>query len=197
MIPAHTSSWYNQPFGGVSDEGYSASGLLRFPPPAVGGCHRPQRFAARVKNLDLLSIQGVPDRDHPNGNSTARPLARPRRSPKPSPSPLRWLLPLALIVVAGIGGGWWWMHVEESSQARRDAGTPRANITGPRPGRRPIHVEVVHPQKGGIVRTSTQPGSVHWFEAAELYAKISGYLKEQSVDIGDRGEAGPAPGRHR
>ncbi len=37
---------------------------------------------------------------------------------------------------------------------------------------------------------SAQAGSVHWFESAELYAKISGYLKEITVDIGDRVKEG-------
>lgn len=51
-------------------------------------------------------------------------------------------------------------------------------------------VEVVNPAPGGLERTTTQPGSVHPFEFADLYAKVSGYLKTQSVDIGDRVKAG-------
>jgi RND family efflux transporter MFP subunit len=49
-----------------------------------------------------------------------------------------------------------------------------------------LPVEVAHPRQGGIQRTTTQAGSVHAFEHAALYAKVSGYLKEQNVDIGDR-----------
>jgi HlyD family secretion protein len=47
-------------------------------------------------------------------------------------------------------------------------------------------VEVVRPQEGGLERITTQPGSVQAYERARLYAAVSGYLKTQSVDIGDR-----------
>jgi HlyD family secretion protein len=39
-------------------------------------------------------------------------------------------------------------------------------------------------------RTTNQPGSVSSYQYADLYAKVSGYLNEQSVDIGDRVEKG-------
>jgi HlyD family secretion protein len=48
-----------------------------------------------------------------------------------------------------------------------------------------VKVEVVKPHKGGIARTTTQPGTVESFESARMYSKVSGYLKEQHVDIGD------------
>ena len=48
-----------------------------------------------------------------------------------------------------------------------------------------VRVEVVHPGAGGLSRSTTQAGSVHAFEHAELYAKVSGYLTNQTVDIGD------------
>ena len=49
------------------------------------------------------------------------------------------------------------------------------------------HAEVVdtlHPTAGGMARTTVQPGSAHSFQSAGLFAKVSGYLKTQSVDIG-------------
>jgi HlyD family secretion protein len=49
-----------------------------------------------------------------------------------------------------------------------------------------VSVEVVKPSQQGLGRKTTQPGSVHAFEYAELYAKTSGYLGKQNVDIGDR-----------
>jgi len=52
------------------------------------------------------------------------------------------------------------------------------------------HVEVVLPTKGGIERKTAQPGSVHSFETVELYAMVSGYLKNQAVDIGSRVKKG-------
>jgi HlyD family secretion protein len=49
-----------------------------------------------------------------------------------------------------------------------------------------VRVEVAHPLKGAMPRTSTGPGSVQAFESAQLVAGASGYLKTQTVDIGDR-----------
>jgi len=53
-----------------------------------------------------------------------------------------------------------------------------------------VRVQVVKPQPGGLARSTVQPGSLHAFEWAALYAKVSGYLKTQQVDIGDRVKRG-------
>jgi RND family efflux transporter MFP subunit len=50
----------------------------------------------------------------------------------------------------------------------------------------PLAVTVVQPRKGALTRLTTQPGSVQAFESVELFAKVSGFLKTQDVDIGDR-----------
>ena len=47
-------------------------------------------------------------------------------------------------------------------------------------------VETVRPSKGGMRRTTVQPGTVVGFESVDLYAMVSGYLKTQVVDIGSR-----------
>jgi RND family efflux transporter MFP subunit len=53
-----------------------------------------------------------------------------------------------------------------------------------------IGVEVVHPTDGGIERICVQPGTLEPYEAADLYAKASGYLSfkdlEAIVDIGSK-----------
>jgi RND family efflux transporter MFP subunit len=49
-----------------------------------------------------------------------------------------------------------------------------------------VVVNVVHPHEGEMDRTTKQPGSVQAFESVQLYAGVSGFLKAQSVDIGDR-----------
>jgi RND family efflux transporter MFP subunit len=54
----------------------------------------------------------------------------------------------------------------------------------------PVKVEVAKPSPRGLGRRATQPGDVHVFESADLYSKVSGYLAEQSVDIGDRVKRG-------
>lgn len=53
-----------------------------------------------------------------------------------------------------------------------------------------VSVEVASPRKGGLPRTTIQPGSVHAFEEADLYAQAYGYLKELNVDIGSRVKKG-------
>jgi RND family efflux transporter MFP subunit len=54
----------------------------------------------------------------------------------------------------------------------------------------PTRVAVVKPQTGGIARISEQPGTMESFDFADLYAKISGYVKHQTVDIGSKVSAG-------
>jgi RND family efflux transporter MFP subunit len=53
-----------------------------------------------------------------------------------------------------------------------------------------LRVNVVKPKKGGMARATTQPGTLHAFEYANLYAKASGYLRAQVVDIGDTVQKG-------
>jgi multidrug resistance efflux pump len=103
--------------------------------------------------------------------------------PKATSSRAGWLLLLALIVVAGSVGAWWTLHERKGEHRSHASGAETGGGEASPGASESLRVEVCHPQKGGITRTSTQPGSVHWFEMAELYAKVSGYLKEQSVDI--------------
>ena len=51
-------------------------------------------------------------------------------------------------------------------------------------------VQVVHPEKGKMPRETRQPGTVLSFESAKLHAEVSGYIKEQTVDIGSRVKRG-------
>lgn len=53
-----------------------------------------------------------------------------------------------------------------------------------------LKVKVVRPRKGGLTRTTTQPGVLHAFEYADLHAKASGFLTSQIVDINDTVERG-------
>ena len=43
------------------------------------------------------------------------------------------------------------------------------------------------PTKGGMEKTTNQPGTIRAFEFAPLYSKVSGYLKELNVDRGATG----------
>ena len=51
-------------------------------------------------------------------------------------------------------------------------------------------VTVSHPKSGGIPRISEQPGTMESFDFADLYAKISGYVLKQTVDIGSKVKVG-------
>ena len=53
-----------------------------------------------------------------------------------------------------------------------------------------MRVETVSPTKGGLIRRTSQPGSAHSFESANIYAKVSGFLTVQNVDIGSRVKKG-------
>jgi RND family efflux transporter MFP subunit len=90
-------------------------------------------------------------------------------------------LALILSVVAGLGAGGWFAFARGKSGANgSDHSDEHAR---PAPS---VTVEVVSPRAGGIDRVCVQPGTVEPFESADLYAKASGFLVEQKVDIGSR-----------
>ena len=65
-----------------------------------------------------------------------------------------------------------------------DAGSPL------QAGAEPVRVRTVVVACKELARTSTQPASVHPFFRAEIRGRVSGYVKELSVDIGDAVQAG-------
>src|SRR4051812_49104554 len=81
------------------------------------------------------------------------------------------LLFLGLAALAGCGRG-------HSGNGNHDDSEPVAKG-------KPVVVSYVHPKSGVFERRSTQPGSVQAYESVNLYAKVPGFLKSQSVDIGD------------
>jgi len=91
-----------------------------------------------------------------------------------------WFVAAVFLVMAGAGA----YYLSGAGQTKP---TPRGGEHSGEPrSAAALPVEVTHPRPGGIERTTTQAGSVHAFEYAALYAKVSGYLKVQNVDIGDR-----------
>ena len=112
-------------------------------------------------------------------------------TPLSSPTPLpprtrRPLWPWALAVAAAGAGAWSW---QSHRQSPTDADGRHAEGGERRPAGA-TNVEVATPRRGGIDRVSVQPGTVEPFEAADLYAKVSGFLDEQSADIGKRVKKG-------
>lgn len=83
----------------------------------------------------------------------------------------------------------WGREHGHKTSPHHEAGTSASGETAS-PGEPGVRVEVVHPERGGLTRTSSQIGSVHPFQQADLYAKVSGYLKWQEVDIGSKVKKG-------
>ena len=94
----------------------------------------------------------------------------------------RWSrLVLIILVPAGIGaGGWYAIAHGKTLFGEHNPKTEESKAASL------VTVEVVSPRMGGIDRVSVQPGTVEPFESTDLYAKASGFLIEQNVDIGSR-----------
>ena len=113
-------------------------------------------------------------------SNTTKLKAPPRVSPS-----RRWRWGwILLAAAAGALAESWFSHstgVKPINASLAGHGDP---ATGPSSDES-VPVVTVRLMKGGIERTSAQIGSVHPWAEADLYAKISGYLKAQHVDYGD------------
>lgn len=115
------------------------------------------------------------------GTLTKSPRAARASAPGLKASRLRLFMTGLVIVAGGLGLAAYFAR-------HRKAGSPVANGSGDDqiPGRVvTARVVVTQPRRGGLVRTVRQPGTVLAFDKAALYAKVSGYLVRQKVDIGD------------
>lgn len=113
------------------------------------------------------------------------PSALPKIIPPRSRRASTVIITGVLLLAAMSGGSWyWWKKRLEPVRAvenQKKAIDKNSEV---------ITVEVIHPAAGGIDRICMQPGTIEPFEAADLYAKVSGFLIEQSVDIGAKVKAG-------
>lgn len=109
------------------------------------------------------------------------PRAPVHPGPPPHGNARRWWIGAGLALVAAVVAAGFWLRGREGPSTDSGAASATAPPVDPT-----TTVEVVAPTHGGIRRTTTQPGTLHAFEAADLYAKLSGYLKVLNVDIGDR-----------
>jgi HlyD family secretion protein len=66
-------------------------------------------------------------------------------------------------------------------------GTARASQNA---GAAPARVEVIRPQRGGISRSTDQPGQIEAYETTEIFARVSGYVEKWTVEIGDKVKKG-------
>jgi HlyD family secretion protein len=100
-----------------------------------------------------------------------------------SPGIWKWLLGISAVIALAAGAGVAYLtrsSLTAAAQAQEEEDRAEA-----RPSRA-LRVEVVRPSKGAMDRITVQPGTVQAYEAAQLFAEVPGYLKDQTVDIGDR-----------
>jgi HlyD family secretion protein len=120
----------------------------------------------------------------------AEPVAAPglgaHRAGRPARG-LRWgWLGLVLVIVAFGGAGGLWLTAsgeqhKKDLEKEAESRSEKSNIT---------KVQVVKPQRGGMERVTSQPGTIRAFEFAPLYTKVSGFVKTLSVDRGSRVKKG-------
>lgn len=104
-----------------------------------------------------------------------------------SKSTLPWTFWTGVVVLAIIGGliGLAVMFIGPSApSAQAEDGAGHLETVSEDNG--PPAVTVVRPRQGAMERRPTLPGSVQAFESVQLFAKVSGFLKRQDVDIGAR-----------
>lgn len=103
---------------------------------------------------------------------------------KESPKPLRKFvlagITLAAVIAVGIRSIWGepLQHLTHETALHAAEGHGKDTKTKDR-------IDVVHPEAGGCARVVELPGTVHAFDYANLYSRVSGFLKAQPVDIGD------------
>ncbi len=125
------------------------------------------------------------------GPAPVRPPESKTRAqgPKPGGHRLSWFA-AAVVVVGGTAGAYYFYEREHRAAPASGHDAAAGQGEGHDRKKSGIPVQVAQPRPGGIERTTNQAGSVHAFEHAQLFAKVSGYLKVQNVDIGDRVKVG-------
>src|SRR4051812_44718751 len=103
--------------------------------------------------------------------------------PEPRRGSFRWVLTGALLVGVVAAGAWWYPRSAASTAGH---GSAETDETGERVAEQAVRVNVVRPKVGEMDRVTTQIGTVQAYETVNLYARVSGFLKAQAVDIGDR-----------
>ncbi len=90
----------------------------------------------------------------------------------------------AVLIAAGI---FYFFHFHE--QANKASAQGDGSKSTKQQQAAPMRVKVTYPKEGGVERLVRRPATVQAFEFADLYAKVSGYLRNQKVDIGWRVKA--------
>ena len=93
---------------------------------------------------------------------------------------------VVLLAIAGAGGAWF------AAQGKQDPKGPE-HEGGAEEGTGSSHqarVQVIKPERGGMERVTSQPGTIRAFEYAPLFTKVSGFVKTLNVDRGSRVKKG-------
>jgi RND family efflux transporter MFP subunit len=106
----------------------------------------------------------------------------------------KWIVGIVALA-AVVAFAFWWTQFNRATQVASETSSPTSADPDPNRGdaaASPEHVrvDVVRPRLGSMARSNSEPGTVKAFEYADLLAKVSGYLEEQKVDIGDTVKAG-------
>jgi RND family efflux transporter MFP subunit len=134
-----------------------------------------------VNDLDALPLLKGPPRPALPAPDHDAPEAPPT-TPEGRGGAGRWLLGICVLVlfIAPLALGVW-RHYEQHRQVM-DTAEQQANFV---PN---VHVEAVAPRQGNV--HVSLPGTTLAFEAANIYARASGYVSKRYVDIGDHVKAG-------
>ncbi len=89
-----------------------------------------------------------------------------------------WLVLGLIVVAAGTTVGFFFVPAGKTEQKEHGRGKSESI-------KRELRVPVIKPERGGMERTTDQPGTVRAFEFAPLYTKISGFVDKLNVDRGD------------
>lgn len=115
------------------------------------------------------------------GLITSFPLPKPSSAMRLRARKAPWLIGASVLIVGAIV---LWYGAGRPKTAA--ASTPAEDA----PATSAVAVEVTAAKPGGIDRICRQPGSCEPIEFADLYSKVSGFLIEQQVDIGDAVKVG-------
>ena len=95
-----------------------------------------------------------------------------------------------LVIAVGLSGAGlsaiWRQNSHAAAPDKPSAAPPKNALAAA------VRVTVVNPRNGGQPRRAALPCSAHWYEVADLYSRVSGYLERQEVDIGSRVTEGQA-----
>jgi HlyD family secretion protein len=96
----------------------------------------------------------------------------------------RWAA-VTMVLLASLGAVVWGVMSFTSATGTGATGGGTTKVDDPEP-QTAVAVQVTNPSAGATQRVTTQPGSVEAFESVPLYAKVPGFLKSQTVDIGSK-----------